>query len=300
LQEDTARNPKPLWYYLTTLPWQTLPWTLLPLLVLPVVLRKAWSERTHHQRFLVLWLLVMLIVLSLASGKHHHYLIYALPPISLWAAQGLVRLRQLLQGLENRKLHVAALACALTLSVSGTALAMAWRWPEWTGPIAVLASLVHLALLAPLLGLHVQRLRAGVVIGFLALAASVGVVHGTVMPVLDTYTTETQFLHRLAIRSAKAGPLLVYKVDPARVAVYTRLRTEFFDDLDLLERRSLELPSALVVTSVQREASLARVGEPEELDRVTPPGRRQRDPSLHLAVYRMTWRERPESMARNP
>lgn len=107
-------NQKPFWYYATTWPWQMLPWT--PLLVYGAVssLRKAWSERDSVERFLWCWALVPACVLSLSSGKHHHYLIHALPalaPLTVWG---------LLRAADDIRRGVRAtrrLACGLLLFV---------------------------------------------------------------------------------------------------------------------------------------------------------------------------------------
>jgi 4-amino-4-deoxy-L-arabinose transferase-like glycosyltransferase len=67
--------------YSFSLFWQTLPWT--PLAVLGI-----WRS-VRRDALLCAWAVVPAVLVSLASARNSHYLIHALPPWSIWAAQGL-------------------------------------------------------------------------------------------------------------------------------------------------------------------------------------------------------------------
>jgi 4-amino-4-deoxy-L-arabinose transferase-like glycosyltransferase len=71
--------------------WQTLPWT--PLGVAGLWSRGRFVDRSHagQKRLLVTWAVVPAALVSMASVRNAHYLIYALPPWSIWAAVGLER-----------------------------------------------------------------------------------------------------------------------------------------------------------------------------------------------------------------
>lgn len=71
---------------------QTLPWT-------PFALAGAWrsakgaaSDRGGLDRLLWAWFAVPAAMVSLASARNSHYLIHALPPLSIWSAMSLGRL----------------------------------------------------------------------------------------------------------------------------------------------------------------------------------------------------------------
>ena len=89
MNADTAFNPEPVWHYFTTLPIQLLPWTCFVLPALPASFRRACRESGSPDRFLWVWFGAMFVTLSVASGKHHHYLIHALPPFAVWTASAL-------------------------------------------------------------------------------------------------------------------------------------------------------------------------------------------------------------------
>jgi len=88
---DDSSYAKPFWYYLSSWPWQMLPWTPFLVLGAPASLRRAWREPQSPDRFLWCWAMVPFLLLSLSVGKHHHFLIHALPALSPIAALGLLR-----------------------------------------------------------------------------------------------------------------------------------------------------------------------------------------------------------------
>ena len=88
---------QPTWEYALTILMMLLPWT--PLAIsgafksLPGALgREAKPGRFGGDRLFLAWLIGPLALLSLATVKNSHYAIHALPPCSIWAAQGLLRL----------------------------------------------------------------------------------------------------------------------------------------------------------------------------------------------------------------
>ncbi|OYW19638.1 MAG: hypothetical protein B7Z55_08490 [Planctomycetales bacterium 12-60-4] len=92
---------KPFWYYLTTWPTQLLPWTPILFVAAPTSWRRARQSANGPDRFLWWWACSQLAILSLSSGKHHHYLIYALPALSAVIAQGLLLIRDGLLNVER-------------------------------------------------------------------------------------------------------------------------------------------------------------------------------------------------------
>ena len=92
----------PWWQYGPAVLAQALPWT-------PLALVGAWPSlvsavrgrgRGGFDRLLWAWAVTPLIILSMATVKNNHYAIYAMPPLSVWAALGLLRV---MQRLEHRR-----------------------------------------------------------------------------------------------------------------------------------------------------------------------------------------------------
>ena len=90
----------------------TLPWTPFALIGGWRSARRARNERGGLDRLLWAWVAVPAVLVSLASARNGHYLIYALPPLSIWAAQALDRLGDRLRarGWADRRVAVAASA----------------------------------------------------------------------------------------------------------------------------------------------------------------------------------------------
>jgi 4-amino-4-deoxy-L-arabinose transferase-like glycosyltransferase len=80
------------WQYAPALLWQVLPWTPLALVGAWSSLRRAVVHQSPSDRLLWAWAVGPAVLVSLATVKNGHYLIYALPPWSIWSALGLVRL----------------------------------------------------------------------------------------------------------------------------------------------------------------------------------------------------------------
>jgi hypothetical protein len=120
---------EPWWQYAPALLWQVLPWTPLALVGAGRSLRRAARERGGPDRLLGAWAIGPAALVSLATVKNAHYLIYALPPWSVWSALSLARLGGRLRGLgyAPERLRRAAvggfagvgLACGLAFALLG-------------------------------------------------------------------------------------------------------------------------------------------------------------------------------------
>ena len=82
---------QPWWYYLATVPWQLLPWTLTLLIAAPASLGQARRQPASADRFIWCWGIVPIVLLSMFSGKHHHYIISCLCAFTPLSAMGLLR-----------------------------------------------------------------------------------------------------------------------------------------------------------------------------------------------------------------
>jgi 4-amino-4-deoxy-L-arabinose transferase-like glycosyltransferase len=83
---------EPWWSYVPSPLWQVLPWTPLALVGAGPSLARAVRDRGGIDRLLWAWAVVPAGLVSLATVRNGHYLIYALPPWSIWGALALVRL----------------------------------------------------------------------------------------------------------------------------------------------------------------------------------------------------------------
>ena len=124
---------QPWWYYLTTWPSQLLPWTPLLFLALPQARNKVLKSRACPEAFCLWWVLSQMALLSCSSGKHHHYLLYALPALSPLTAQGLVRFGAWLMDPDRRRLWSIRIIRTTGLAMALASIAAAVR--GWMSPV---------------------------------------------------------------------------------------------------------------------------------------------------------------------
>jgi 4-amino-4-deoxy-L-arabinose transferase-like glycosyltransferase len=113
---------EPWWYYAVQLPYVLLPWTLPALAGLVISARAAWQQ-AGPERFLWCWALSAPLLLSLADGKHHHYLLHCLGGWAILSALGLAPLWRWLQEHIRRLPYsstIGAATAALLVGVGGT------------------------------------------------------------------------------------------------------------------------------------------------------------------------------------
>jgi 4-amino-4-deoxy-L-arabinose transferase-like glycosyltransferase len=243
-------NPHPWWYYGTTIPWQILPWTGFVLVALPSLWRTARRDAASPDRFLWLWFLLPLLMLSGVKAKHHHYLIYSLPPCSLWAASGLLQVGRWAERLLMRRSALWVGCSALGIAVIGGVIYCHAAWPQYFQDAAVLAGILITAAAALTAAWSHQRNRLAMA-GILAACWIVyGYVHLELMPRTDRYRDETALLERLNAPQYNGATLLVYGYEPARIRLYCRLPLEHYESFERLQARYDELSNAYVITSL--------------------------------------------------
>jgi 4-amino-4-deoxy-L-arabinose transferase-like glycosyltransferase len=109
---DGSLSFAPPWYYPLNMTWQLLPWTPLLLIGAGPSLAHAWRERDSGDRFFWCWAAAPIAVLSLASHKHHHYIIHALPGLSPVMAIGLMRTGRRIAAMAPSRPRMAGTLCA--------------------------------------------------------------------------------------------------------------------------------------------------------------------------------------------
>lgn len=189
----TLGYTQPVWYYLAQWPLQLMPWTPFFLLAVPASLAKARRE-SGSDRFCWWWFTGQLALLSCSSGKHHHYLIYALPALSPVVAQGLVKcakwLRDPAVNLKPLTLGIGGIAASsLIAGIVFGSLRTEGRLEGWMLAPAVCAGL---AVLTWNLGRRQTVYSAATFLGLVLL----GHVYAqlVVMPRVDASAADKQFL----------------------------------------------------------------------------------------------------------
>jgi 4-amino-4-deoxy-L-arabinose transferase-like glycosyltransferase len=187
---------EPAWYYLANLPWVLFPWTFAALLGVGVSWRRIALEGRTPERFLFAWAVGAVAVLSVAQGKHHHYLLHSLAPWAAFAALGTVHAWRWLRETSPTRLVWGCLSLLAVCGEAGLAFVstkqLAPTWMLVAGMAAWPAVLLCFAWIA------VQRepWRAGVALFALLF---VGLCFGHAFPTLnaDRYAGDREFVARV-------------------------------------------------------------------------------------------------------
>ena len=81
----------PWWFYGPELLLQSLPWVGHLLVAVPQSWVRAWRHGDDRERFLWIWLVVDVVIISLSPNKHTNYLLAAMPATTLLASQTFAR-----------------------------------------------------------------------------------------------------------------------------------------------------------------------------------------------------------------
>lgn len=286
LDSTTAINPKPFWYYATTFPWQTLPWTFFVLVGMVTSIRQFREPTDNKNRLLWVWFALPVLVLTLVQGKHHHYLIYALPPCSIWAVEGLFQVcRQTWfksphLWLGTLLLVGGGISAYLALTCTGP---LAFYW--WDGLILGLIALAALAGIG--WSCCRKNFRLALVSLFSGLWLLFGYVHSFPMPKTDSYRFETALLRQLHKEYPADTVVLIYGFYPQREMYYLNLRAEIMHSPEQVAQRSRQLPHALILSNKLSEEQLRQLGPLTCVAEIPTPRRGHNSPIAQMAVYRL-------------
>jgi 4-amino-4-deoxy-L-arabinose transferase-like glycosyltransferase len=285
LDAETAYNPKPFWYYFTTLPWQAAPALLFALPAIPKSLRQAWRTPFSLDRFLWLWFAGQLLLLSAASGKHHHYAIYCLPPIAVWAADGLKRWAALIGWLWGFVAYRVGSICLLSAALGAVAV-LGERKGILPARETLLVGgffLAAMVLLARACSRHDDRTAFAFLA--VALAGMLLYVNTIWLYRTDIYRADGELATRIRERTPADCTVIVYAIDPARLLL--DLRRPVLQPITPEELRTAmeEHPEAEIITALFYREQVDGVAIVEETDR-TPLAKWPGRPLSHVVVYR--------------
>lgn len=139
-------NTRPWFFYLYQIPLLTLPWTPLWIVELVSSLRqRVWRRHVETEvrnldeyRLLWTWFVTALVFFSLSEGKREHYVLPALPPLSVFAALALPKWGRYWQPWvrrHDRAIQASVYFLGTTLSLGVIVYGIGWMPP--LVPVAV-------------------------------------------------------------------------------------------------------------------------------------------------------------------
>jgi 4-amino-4-deoxy-L-arabinose transferase-like glycosyltransferase len=223
---NSFAHAHPWWWYLPWLPVLFAPWLLMPWLWRPLASSMLHS-RDMGQRLCRVWLLSVLVLSSLVSGKQIKYLLPLLPAFTLMIVP-------LLTGVDLRDKAVKPRSLAVILLLIGGFLLvvpLVFRHPVWVTDISpvwgglIMASAVVLAFLKPVSVVHYPVLVA-VLSVWLIVVVDVGVFR-TAAPAYDLRAAS----HLVAAAQEAGRPIISLSGYHGQFGFYGRL-TEPLESID--------------------------------------------------------------------
>lgn len=289
---------KPWWYYGVQLTWVTQPWTVV--VVMGAVL--TWPAVRRGDRAAVFawcWAWLPVIMASVSSRKHHHYLVPMLAPMAILGALGLQAVgRWLLARPFGRKDYAGTLLIYGGIPAVGLGVAAGLgKLPGGWGWTAVLMG----GVLAAVWGFAeaLRRRRPGWMLGAFVMGLAVFYAYGqSVIAVRDESGKDD-----IAMLTSAAGRLergkTVYiladnQLDFFRLAWYLRPPTRVLQNATYLRDERITDPWVYVLTRAgptRGETAFVRE-ELGELELVTqsPRSRAQEGPDDRFAIYKLTFK----------
>ncbi len=283
----TLGYQRPLWYYLTTWPVQLLPWTPLLFFGVGASLRRAWSEPKSPDRFVWWWALAQMFLLTLSSGKHHHYLIYALPAMSPIIGMGLLRIGERIAGevQQARRSSWFWFSGAAVLVIGGAAAAVLVE--AFRIDILCVASLLALGGLG--IGIFVRRRRPAfaLAVGYAVMVAAQLYVQGSIMPRRDRSRADGQFLAKVQRDLAPTQRLFASGgPEIARHIFYLSRPVEGVWKPEDIQGRLADDEVFYVITRMKNREKLLRYGQVTQVHQSTHT-RSEASPEDRYTLYRV-------------
>ncbi|MAT16330.1 MAG: hypothetical protein CMJ46_13795 [Planctomyces sp.] len=204
---------EPVWYYGPHILTSMLPWSLFAVAAWPSSWRKAWKEKDARERFLWIWFLVQLAIMSSQANKHKHYLMSLLPLLSLMAGTQLVRVEAILPKVAAFFSKWRAIGFSL-LSVGaagGTYYIVNHRWPWMRETAVILGLTIATGLLASIWFSNRGRANASFrSIGVMGLVCYL-VVNAQIIPGRDHRAAAARFANEVRRELGPNSEVLAYK-----------------------------------------------------------------------------------------
>ena len=287
--------PRPVWYYFEMLPWMLLPWTIHA--VAGFWMTHPWAEQAETSRgkwFLLAWAIVPVCALSLSNHKHHHYLLAALAPWSVYAGVGLTRSWDWWLERAPGWLRRPATGAAMFTGIAAI-VCIPFRsrlpGPAWA-PAAIIAAVgFAAALLWSALGSRRAPVALGAALALLC-AGRVGIDWGERV-YLAHYKNDYEFLSRALAAVPADAPILVDGEDGPLTASwwmhYGHGRLRLLHNLSFLRDDRLDPNEVYVIGRRFLAPEMAKYGD-AEIILESKRSRQEYTPEWRYTLFRLQFR----------
>ena len=212
----------PVWFYAPYLISLPLPWTPFVYAAMPRSFRTAWREGDARERFLWVWGLVVLAIVTVTADKHKHYLNPLMPMFSLLAGQSFVAWSSRIQQSKPLVGPRSAVGWTLVLLAGSAAVSLVvdGHRPHLAGPVAAVCVVTGIgsSVVFWLLAFRKER-AAGLTAVLVFLAVYVGVM-GQLVPAHDDRRPGAQFAGEVRRVLTGRREIIAYRMQEKDPIVY--------------------------------------------------------------------------------
>lgn len=290
-------SAEPVWYFLPHLLWMTLPWTPLWFLELRTSWKLAWHVREPKERFLWMWFLIPLAIMTVQLDKHSQYLLMFLPLYSLIVGRRLARsltgrhwLSLSWSKRQAIRLSVLSIAGGIALAaIIGTLL------PQLAVPAAVAGAFVATSCVVGVWLFRRNRQSAGALSIAVTYTGIIVFAFGWMIPEQDHWRAQKTFSRRVS-QLAGEQPIIGYDLKYSPLFYLGESLRNYRERFQVRDRLRLDR-SLLVVGYEDRAAELEAFGTLTSVESVTPEERRLAADDPILKCWRLELREIPRVTA---
>jgi 4-amino-4-deoxy-L-arabinose transferase-like glycosyltransferase len=289
----TTHYREPLWFYVGPVLYLLAPWTPLVIAAVPSSWRRAWREGDAHERFLWVWFLSQFLALSLSVGKSPKYIVPALPPLCLIAAQRFETIAMRLGEKSGRAAPVKSVAYVIALSLVillFAVIVLSHYWPELARQWQITAALSGAGLA---LAGYFWTIGARWQAAWSTLGASLGcylIVTVSVIPYFDNMRSSAQFAQKATALVPPQERLVVYHLDRPPITFYLKGLPAVEENLMAIQTRLSREKSIYILTGKNSMAELKRIADLSTLVESEPRFKSPIDYRAGLALVRASLR----------
>ncbi len=250
----------PFWFYIPQAFVQALPWSVLLWKAGRDSFQKAWKQGDTRERFLWVWFVTQFVILSISAFKHHHYLMAAMPALSLILGRTLASLWSDLRAgrVEITRRHVLTLASIALMTGVGAAVGISLKWPHLMTAAIVLGVSIGIAGVFCSIWLARQKWTSAAVTAGLGFAVCYGLITAAIFPNRDRRLPTVEFAQNLRQVVPEQQPLCVYGLKEDPIVYYLKQPAFRLESPEELSRRISQAGSLVILTDKAHVPELSK------------------------------------------
>lgn len=252
----------PWWFYFPCVLRSCLPWVPLGILLIPQSWSRAWKEGDARERFLWVWFVTQFLLLTLAAGKRSHYIVPALPVVSIFAGRSLIQIGERMK--QRRQFFKRSTALCVSFFCLIGAVIVWWgisrKWSYLQNPAITLACTFWIGVCIVIMLARVRKVEAAAICSIVVFVACYSEVIGWILPGMDRRLVEVEFAEDIRNHIAPQKEICAYRIGMDAVVYSLREPLYRIESRNQLVQRLKNQREMLVLTRESILPELEHIG----------------------------------------